>query len=319
VRFVDGEQGQLAGFVERVEHGQRAFEQQALGGDVDEVEVAAEDGLLDLLRFPPVERRVEDGGLDAELGQRVDLVLHQRDQRRDDDGAAGAEQGGNLVAEALAAAGRHQHQRIAAAGDVVDDFGLRAAEGGVAEDVAQDLQGCCCGRHRFRAGLRGGRLRGSALAVPDQVFAAVLVPVGEHPALDMDAIDDVVVRGWLVGVAMDEGGVAVIAQEVVGGGRLQVGRTDCPCALLAANAAPTHPAAEAAQETRPGEHFLLPGRAAHTARGKLVGGIVEAQSASPCERTKFHSGSTRSKGSASRRAPVAAAKPGRAGNRGCRA
>ena len=60
MRFVDGEQGQLAGFVERIEHGQRAVEQQALGGDVDEVEVAAEDRLLDGLRRAPVERRVED-------------------------------------------------------------------------------------------------------------------------------------------------------------------------------------------------------------------------------------------------------------------
>ena len=37
VRFVDGEQGQLAGFAQGVEHGQRAVEQQAFGGNVDEV------------------------------------------------------------------------------------------------------------------------------------------------------------------------------------------------------------------------------------------------------------------------------------------
>jgi hypothetical protein len=112
---------------------------QALWGDVNEVEVAVEYGLFDGLRLLPVERRIEDGGFDAELGQGVDLVLHQRDQRRDDDGAAGAEQGGNLVAEALAAAGRHQDQGIAAAGDMVDDLGLGAAEGRVAEDVAQEV------------------------------------------------------------------------------------------------------------------------------------------------------------------------------------
>ena len=166
MRFVDGEQGQLAGFVERIEHGQRAVEQQALGGDVDEVERAVEDRLFDGLRRAPVERRIEAGGLDAELDQRVDLVLHQRDQRRDDDGAAGAEQGGNLVAQALAAAGRHQHQRVAATGHMVDDLGLRAAEGGVAEDVAQDGQRAGCGRHRFRAGFQGGWLRASGFRRP---------------------------------------------------------------------------------------------------------------------------------------------------------
>ena len=34
-----------------------------------------------------------------------------------------------LVAQRFAAAGRHQHQRIVAGGDVVDDGGLLAAKG----------------------------------------------------------------------------------------------------------------------------------------------------------------------------------------------
>ena len=50
-----------------------------------------------------------------------------------------------------AAAGRHEDERIATAADVVDDLGLGAAKGGVAEDVAQDLQRAglahCYGRH----------------------------------------------------------------------------------------------------------------------------------------------------------------------------
>ena len=62
-----------------------------------------------------VERRVEHGGPHAELGQRRDLVLHQRDQRRDDDREPVQAQGRHLVAQRLAAAGRHQHQRVVAA------------------------------------------------------------------------------------------------------------------------------------------------------------------------------------------------------------
>ena len=50
------------------------------------------------------------------------------DQRRD------------LVAQRLAAAGRHQHQRVAAADDVLDDLLLAAAEGVVAEHPAQHLR-----------------------------------------------------------------------------------------------------------------------------------------------------------------------------------
>jgi hypothetical protein len=93
------------------------------------------------------------------LGQGVDLILHQCDQRRNDDGATGAEQGGNLEAKALAAAGRHQDEGVAAVFDVIDDLGLGAAKGRIAENVAQDLQrgrvGDCCGRHRFKADFRG--------------------------------------------------------------------------------------------------------------------------------------------------------------------
>jgi len=46
--------------------------------------------------------------------------------------------GWNLVAKALAAPGGHQHQRVAAGGDMVNDAGLRPAEGRVAEDLAKD-------------------------------------------------------------------------------------------------------------------------------------------------------------------------------------
>ena len=46
--------------------------------------------------------------------ERVDLILHQRDQRRHDDADARPHERGDLVAERLAAAGRHQHERVAA-------------------------------------------------------------------------------------------------------------------------------------------------------------------------------------------------------------
>ena len=82
--------------------------------------------------------------MDAGFLERADLVVHQRDQRADDDrdalAGAMADDRRDLVAQALAAAGRHQHQRVAAAGDVVDDGFLQAAEFGVAEDLVQDLR-----------------------------------------------------------------------------------------------------------------------------------------------------------------------------------
>ena len=87
---------------------------------------------------------------DAELAQCGDLIVHQRDQRRNHDRGAGAAQGGKLVAQALAAAGRHQHQRVAAGHDVPHRRLLQAAEGREAEDAAQNLGRVGAGAHRLQ-------------------------------------------------------------------------------------------------------------------------------------------------------------------------
>jgi len=50
---------------------------------------------------------------------------------------------GNLIAERLPTTGGHQHQRIAAARDVLDDRLLRAAEGCIAENTEEDLLLVC--------------------------------------------------------------------------------------------------------------------------------------------------------------------------------
>ena len=75
--------------------------------------------------------------------QRTDLIMHQRNQRRHNDGDAVARvlpgNGWYLVAKRLAAAGWHQHQRIAAFQYMVDDGRLRAAKVGIAKDFAQDV------------------------------------------------------------------------------------------------------------------------------------------------------------------------------------
>ena len=63
------------------------------------------------------------------------------------------------------------------------------------------------------------------------------MPVGQYPTFDMNAIDDVVVRRRLVCMAVDEGDVAMVAQEIVGGGGLQVA-VGIGLALLAGVAAP---------------------------------------------------------------------------------
>ena len=70
-----------------------------------------------------------------------DLVIHQGNQRGDDDGYALAHQGGDLVTQRFAAARGHQHECAVALGNGVNDLGLVATEVGVAEGVLEDLLG----------------------------------------------------------------------------------------------------------------------------------------------------------------------------------
>ena len=137
MRFVDGEQGNRR----PVQQGQETRRQQAFRGYVEQVQFAGQQGLLDPGGGIRVQGRIEELGAHAELAQCFHLVLHQRDQRRDHHAHAVAQQRRHLVAQRLAAAGRHQHQRVAAFGDVFDDRLLRAAEIGVSEDPVQQFLG----------------------------------------------------------------------------------------------------------------------------------------------------------------------------------
>ena len=70
-------------------------------------------------------------------GQLVDLVLHQRDQRREDERRLGPQHRRELVGERLAGAGRHQRERVAALDGGADDLLLAGPEVGEAEELAQ--------------------------------------------------------------------------------------------------------------------------------------------------------------------------------------
>ena len=76
--------------------------------------------------------------------ERRDLVLHQRDQRRDDHRDAMAcplaRNGRDLVTQRFAPARGHEHQRITPGRHMVNDGLLRAAKGIVAKNFAQDGQ-----------------------------------------------------------------------------------------------------------------------------------------------------------------------------------
>src|SRR5205823_13501101 len=99
VRLVDGEKRELRA----LEQAQEARRRQALRRYVEQVEPAREQLALDLRRLFGGERRVEAGCSYARFAQRRHLVVHQRDQGRDDDSAALAHQRRDLETQRLSA------------------------------------------------------------------------------------------------------------------------------------------------------------------------------------------------------------------------
>ena len=137
MRFVNGEQADF----HRRDPVEKARAEQAFRCDVQQFQRAGTRGARHGACLLGVLGRIEEGRGDAKFGQCGNLVLHQCDQRADDDGQSAAHQRGNLEAQGLAATGRHQHQRMLSFGNVADDVGLRAAEIRVTKYVAQDLAG----------------------------------------------------------------------------------------------------------------------------------------------------------------------------------
>ena len=119
MRLVDGVERHLYFMQERhvVLLGER------LGGEIEQFGLPGEHVGADLRHGGLVERRIEEMR-DPQLGRkgphRIDLVLHQGDQRRDDDGDPVHQKRRQLVAQRLAAARGHQHEGILAFQHVAD-------------------------------------------------------------------------------------------------------------------------------------------------------------------------------------------------------
>ncbi len=111
---------------------------QPFGGDVQQIEITVDQRPFDLACRPGIQRRIEKRCAYAELRQCRDLVLHQGDQRRDNNACALPQQCRHLVTQRLAAAGRHQHQRVAPSRNVPDDLRLRISKISMAEYFAQN-------------------------------------------------------------------------------------------------------------------------------------------------------------------------------------
>ena len=177
MRLVDGEQREL-GACQKIEG---ARQHQTLGGDIEQIEFAAQQLLFDGACRVGRERGIEEGGAHPGLLERRHLVLHERDQRRDDDTGAAAGDGRNLEAQRLAAAGGHEHQRVAAVQQRVDHLRLRRAELLVAENAAQDFEGVIV---HTNAHVSGGWVQAQAVSAGEKqhVEPVVVKPADpQHP------------------------------------------------------------------------------------------------------------------------------------------
>ena len=113
---------------------------EALRRDVEQLQRAGAEPLEDLALLGRVEARVEPRGGDPAAREEVDLILHQRDQRRDHERQPVQQQRRQLVAEALAGAGREDRERGPPGEERLDDSLLPGAEGVEAEPRGEDLE-----------------------------------------------------------------------------------------------------------------------------------------------------------------------------------
>jgi hypothetical protein len=129
VGFIDGEEGD--GNVSEPSFG--AIHDRAFGGNVHQTVIAGDGFLFEFALIGFQDGAIQEDGRDAHLAELRDLVLHEGDQGRDDDGGAViVEDGRELVAEGFASAGGHDDADIAAGIECADDFFLAGAEGVVA-------------------------------------------------------------------------------------------------------------------------------------------------------------------------------------------
>ena len=128
-------------------------------------------------------------------GAARDLVAHQRDQRRDDEGHAAAQQRRELVAERLAAAGRHDREDVLPRHHGPHDLLLAGAEVGEAEDGLED--GACVVHARTLAQLADSDQPPTRLS---KLVSKLARPHSHRRSVDPQALGAVPVFDRLVGV-----------------------------------------------------------------------------------------------------------------------
>ena len=117
---------------------------QPLGRDIEQLVFPASGEIQRVAHLLERQGAVDAGGRDAGLIQRADLILHQRDERRDDERQSGQRERRDLIADGLAGAGRHDAERVAPGKNGLHELVLSRTEAVVAEVLFENF---LCGRH----------------------------------------------------------------------------------------------------------------------------------------------------------------------------
>ena len=111
---------------------------QPLRCDVDEPLLARPDARESRGRLLPGERRVDEGRGRRDAGRKlVHLILHERDERRENERRLGPEHRGELVRERLAGPGGHERERVPAVDRSAHDLLLTGSERVESEELAK--------------------------------------------------------------------------------------------------------------------------------------------------------------------------------------
>ena len=131
MRFVDCQRGHIP----RAKIVLPIIEHQALGRRVEQAKFAAVQAAKTGSGFDGVQCGIKEGRSDAGGLELIDLIFHQRDERRDHHGEPLAKQGGKLEAEGLTTPGWKEREDIAAFQADLDDLSLQRSEFRIAESV----------------------------------------------------------------------------------------------------------------------------------------------------------------------------------------
>ena len=112
----------------RLQGGVETTAAKAFGRDVNEFVFAAAKCIDSRALLGFRNRAVDEGGGQAASAQCVNLILHQRDQRRDNERDAIADHRRQLITERLAASGRHDDDRVFAFQNGCNHFALAFAK-----------------------------------------------------------------------------------------------------------------------------------------------------------------------------------------------